>query len=445
MYIKKIQIKNLRAIQDLTLDFENLYAGWHVILGDNGTGKSSVLRAISVALIGNIEVLRLDPTWETWVRIGADKANISIEVIKNPDLDRKSGRGAPTIAEKSIDTIQGTIEIVKEKEENFYKIIDKTPKKPNIHQFLWGTGAGWFSVGFGAFRRFTGGTQSLERLYSGQRKIAAHLTLFKEDVALTEIVVWIKELQLKRDSYKDTNAKMVLDGIQNFYSNNDLLPQGFNLSEIKADGLYFTNQNNVTIHLYELSEGIKSILSLSMELLRNLCVVYDPTEVFQNAAKQRIDCEGVALIDEIDAHLHPAWQTRIGQWFTTAFPKIQFIVTTHSPFICRSCNNPSNEPCGIIWQLKDNTKIKDNKQNWEKIKGDKRNKLVYGNILDAFGTDLFGTDIERSENGQKNIERLSFLSNKRIFDKNFTDAESKELKNLEQIFSTNIINAADII
>ena len=66
-----------------------------------------------------------------------------------------------------------------------------------------------------------------------------------------------------------------------------------------------------------------------------------------------------------------------------------------------------------------------------------RNKLVLGNILDAFGTDLFGTDIERSINGKESIERLSYLSNKRIFDKNFTAEEGKELKNLEQIFIQN--------
>ncbi len=445
MYIQKIQIKNLRAIQDLTLDFGNSYPGWHVILGDNGTGKSSVLRAISVALIGNLEILRLDPTWETWVRIGEKKVSISINIVKKSDFDKKSGSGAPTKGEKKINTVEGTLEIegkleiVKEEEDSVYKIINKSPKNPDIYRFLWGTGAGWFSVGFGAFRRFTGGTQSLERFYSGQRKIAAHLTLFKEDAALTEIVVWIKELQLKSDSYKDTNAKMILDGIRNFYSSNDLLPQGFNLSEMKADGLYFKNQNGVTIHLYELSEGIKSILSLSMELLRNLCAVYDTNDVFKYASEQRIDCEGVVLIDEIDAHLHPAWQTRIGQWFTTAFPNIQFIVTTHSPFICRSCNNKDNEPHGIIWQLKDK------EPNWVKIEGDMRNKLVYGNILDAFSTDLFGTDIERSANGQKNIERLAFLSNKRIFDKSFTPDETIELTNLQNIFSNNLINAADII
>ena len=40
---------------------------------------------------------------------------------------------------------------------------------------------------------------------------------------------------------------------------------------------------------------------------------------------------GVVAIDEVDAHLHPAWQQRIGDWFVERFPVTQFFVTTHSP------------------------------------------------------------------------------------------------------------------
>ena len=47
---------------------------------------------------------------------------------------------------------------------------------------------------------------------------------------------------------------------------------------------------------------------------------------------------GVVIIDEIDAHLHVSWQRRIGSWLTSHFPNIQFIVTTHSPYICRSAD-----------------------------------------------------------------------------------------------------------
>jgi predicted ATP-binding protein involved in virulence len=51
-----------------------------------------------------------------------------------------------------------------------------------------------------------------------------------------------------------------------------------------------------------------------------------------------INRSGVVLIDEIDAHLHPEWQREIGFWLKRRFPKIQFIVTTHSPIICQAAD-----------------------------------------------------------------------------------------------------------
>jgi predicted ATP-binding protein involved in virulence len=44
------------------------------------------------------------------------------------------------------------------------------------------------------------------------------------------------------------------------------------------------------------------------------------------------------LIDEVDAHLHVAWQQNLGFWLTSRFPAIQFLVTTHSPFICQAAS-----------------------------------------------------------------------------------------------------------
>ncbi len=58
-----------------------------------------------------------------------------------------------------------------------------------------------------------------------------------------------------------------------------------------------------------------------------------------------INLPGVVLIDEIDAHLHPSWQVDVGFWFTRYFPQLQFIVTTHSPLVCRAAEK------GSIWRL----------------------------------------------------------------------------------------------
>jgi len=113
-----------------------------------------------------------------------------------------------------------------------------------------------------------------------------------------------------------------------------------------------------------------------------------------------IDLPGVVLIDEIDAHLHPSWQTKIGQWFTRYFPKIQFIVSTHSPLICRAAEN------GSIWRLA----APGSDRPSEEITGTDRERLINGNILDAYGTEMFGANVSISEESNKKLNELADLN-----------------------------------
>ena len=82
-----------------------------------------------------------------------------------------------------------------------------------------------------------------------------------------------------------------------------------------------------TFNLSELSDGYRSMFALAVDLMRWI-------ELFRRDKAEAINLtKGVVLIDEIDAHLHPRWQRQIGFWLTELFPNIQFIVTSHSPFV----------------------------------------------------------------------------------------------------------------
>ncbi|MEU0339977.1 AAA family ATPase [Streptomyces bobili] len=89
---------------------------------------------------------------------------------------------------------------------------------------------------------------------------------------------------------------------------------------------------------------------------------------------------GVVIIDEIDAHLHISWQRRIGPWLTAHFPRIQFIVTTHSPYICQAA-----DPGGLI-----RLPGVDEARPPEVIDQDLYDRVVYGSGDDAVLSDLFG-------------------------------------------------------
>lgn len=432
MYIKEIELTNIRSIRNLHIKFDSP-AGWHVLLGDNGAGKSSVIRAISAAIVGPSEILRLDPNFSTWVTTNEVKASINLVLNRDAGRDKRSGKGGAKGGVKNINEIVcQTIIAQEEGNGRAWKFKDASKYKGGAHAdyYNWGSGDGWFSAAFGPYRRFTGGNQSLENFYIRNPKIGAHLTAFKEDAALTESVVWLKDL-LSRSLFRPNSRETtILDGIHHFINQEDLLPQGFRLEEITPDGPFFTTPDGFKVHLYELSEGIKSVTSLAFELMRLLLDVYSPDEIFTNFLDENPDNDfvpvpGVVLIDEIDAHLHPIWQARIGHWFTRCFPEIQFIVTTHSPIVCRAAIN------GSVWKL---PAPGSHLMPYE-VTGVELNRLLYGDILDAFGTGVFGTEVTRSEAGHEKLQRLAEL-NVSYYRDEATGAERTERSELLQIFPT---------
>lgn len=406
MYIKELEITNIRSIKKLRMTFQNP-AGWHVLLGENGSGKSSIVRAISAALVGPSEILRLDPDFGSWVTVGEKEAMIELKLQKG-DLDRRAGKGGSKKGAKSINEIECITKISQQKDNgrNWY-FTDNSAKKTGDHPsyYNWGAANGWFSAAFGAYRRFTGGDQSLDTFYVRNPKIGAHLTAFKENAALTETVVWLKDLQFRALSNARAEENMILESIRHFINKENLLPDGFKLKEITPDGPMFTIPGDGAVHLYELSEGIKSVASLTFELIRLLLLSYSAQSVFGQFMDNKSDndfipVDGVVLIDEIDAHLHPTWQARVGQWFTRYFPNIQFIVTTHSPLVCRASVK------GSVWRLPAPYEEEEPQQ----IKGVMLNRLLYGDILDALGTGAFGDGITRDRRGLEKLERLAKLN-----------------------------------
>ncbi|OWK45294.1 AAA family ATPase [Fimbriiglobus ruber] len=85
------------------------------------------------------------------------------------------------------------------------------------------------------------------------------------------------------------------------------------------------------VPIYYLSDGYRNMLAMVADIAIR-CATLNPA-----MKKQAIrDTPGVVLIDEIDLHLHPKWQRRVVTDLLAAFPKIQFVATTHSPFIIQS-------------------------------------------------------------------------------------------------------------
>jgi predicted ATPase len=445
MYIKSVHIKNIRSIQELTIDFSKNspdLAGWHVLIGENGSGKTTILRCMALGLLGNGDINSLRIVADSYSKISSDSDEILMTISKDRAFDRFIG--ASNLAKRGENVDEDAMRAFFEKNEALdveVGIIENTPT--HLLQFVtWlerGSGTskeylassyysaeieGFLAVGLGTFRRFSGGKEAWDDVYKTNPRAAALMSLFGEDVALTQIEPWLKTIYLEEFDSGKENFR--LRSIKTLINDQGLLPEGIKLEKIDHNGIYFKDANGADISLHQLSDGYRSLLALVMELIRQLLRVYKENLVFGPilAGGKSIDLPGIVLIDEIDAHLHPSWQTEIGIHLMRLFPKIQFIVTTHSPLICRAAER------GSIWKLPalGTGQV-------EEVTGIDKDRLVFGNVLDAYGTELFGSEPVKFKKNDEKRSRLGKLKMRSALGV-ITEEERAEKLKLEMTLAT---------
>lgn len=398
MHIRRLQIRNVRSIPEFEIQFKaEECAGWHVILGDNGSGKSSVVRALAVVLMGAVNAHASRQDWANWLRAGEDEASVEVAVAHH-DGDSWTGKGRtakkPFLARAEVTRDDGngngppsaTLDYGKGK---------------HAARTLWGHGSGWFSASFGPYRRFSGGDLQMNTLYYSHPRLAPHLSALGEQVATGEALAWLRELHVKALE-GDEHAEQTRESVVRFVNESGLLPHNAKVADVSSAQVTMVDGDGARVSIEEMSDGYRSILSLTLELLRlmeNLCL--GGLHVREDG---KVILPGVVAIDEVDSHLHPAWQKRIGDWFVDRFPETQFIVTTHSPIICRAAAK------GSIWALPS----PGSGGAIRRVIGTDYDRLVDGSILDAYSTELFGHDVLRSARSTEKLAELARLNRKRL-------------------------------
>lgn len=400
MHVRRLAITNIRSIDTFEMRFlpTDKVAGWHVILGSNGAGKSSVVRSLALALAGPKEAVALRQNWNTWARFGESESSIRIQVeCDTKDIFTRTGRRAPsvdvTLDFRPIESDIGGPRI---------EVVASAGGK-KAERSIWGTNRGWFSASFGPFRRFTGGDQAFDRLFFSNPRLASHLSAFGEDVALTEGLRWLRDLRV-RQLEDDAEDGHLLGRLIQFLNASELLPHGATIAEVRSEEVIVLDARGARIVVEQLSDGYRSILSMIFEILRQMTRAYGVSDVLDalDVDSGCVRLPGVVAIDEVDAHLHPTWQKDIGPWFTRCFPEVQFIVTTHSPIICRNATS--------VWRLPK----PGSDERSSRVDGTALNRLIHGSILDAYGTDFFGRDVVRSHESAELLNELAILNRKAV-------------------------------
>lgn len=306
MYLRRIEIENLRAIRELTLDFGTTTQTrrWTVLLGENGCGKSTVLKAIGLVLAGSDALAELLEDPDAWVRNGAKIARVRAEITtaqgetRNLLLEIHRGDRRDAVIRRN---------------QKGLALLDAAIDKADRNYFV---------AGYGAFRR---PPDPLSSSKSGRRARISRAdnigTLFSAASELMSVEQWAFELDYREGK---EGRKVIAEAL------GSLLP-GMSFSRIdKKEFAIWMNTQDGEVRLRNLSEGYQAMAAWAGDIL------YRMTETFSDW-KSPLHSRGVLIIDEMDLHLHPVWKRSFVDFLNRAFPNLQIIATTHSPLSIQQC------------------------------------------------------------------------------------------------------------
>ncbi|MDP2188804.1 MAG: AAA family ATPase [Sphingobacteriaceae bacterium] len=327
MKIKSIRVKNYRGFKERDFSFDDHF---NVIIGNNATGKTALLDALALSM--STFFLGIDGHYSKTIK-KQDVRKMDFELTKEKNLPvqiEATGefRQQAYTWLRELSTIEGTtkklgqsLELQK-KAKLIQKEIQNGSDTPLPVFAYYGTGRLWKESGGIKTKpkssRFDGYFQAAEPLVQSKTFMAWMKT---QEIAI---------LQKNKDAGLLNVVKACvgtfLEGTSRVFF--DVEEDTMCLETITQNG------RTKSVYWNMLSDGYRNVIAMSADLAYR-CVTLNPHLGIHAAA----EAEGIVLIDELDLHLHPKWQRTIVESFKKAFPKLQFITTTHSPFIIQSLQN----------------------------------------------------------------------------------------------------------
>jgi len=290
--IERIHLSEIRGFRDLTLDLlqaESAPRLRTLIIGKNGTGKSTLLRAISLCIAQDVEALGLTST-----PLGR--------------LETRGPKGRVELQLRLADSYQLT------------KRFDVLPDYPFLpdNPFTSGLGTGngvdFFVCGYGAGRYGTKTEPS-----PGYRASAAVSSLFRYEQALLDPELTLYRL---KSVFGSSIYDRTLAGLKRALG----LSEEDDVSPHKGGGIEVSGPSvGGTIPFESWADGYRLTFSWILDLYG--------WAMQAEAIDEEGHVRGILLIDEIEQHLHPSMQAEILPRLSELFPRMQIFATTHSPLV----------------------------------------------------------------------------------------------------------------
>lgn len=331
MKINTISIKNYRNFE--TISFE-LNQHFTVLVGDNASGKTTVLDAIAIAM-------------GTFL-LGIDVARLNAKSIAPKDIRTKTinGQARPQLpveitasgkynGQQLLDWTRNIDEITAKTTTKFAKAQHvKQLAQTLLTQSRLGENASFPLIVYHGTGRLWAQHETPNYIVNTEGVQKGYDKCLSPKSSSEAFLSWYKTYEDEVNKFNRTDDKLLLEVLKSTIL--AMVPQWQNIAYSNKEGDLigtFINQEGVQEQLAygQLSDGYRNTIGMVADLAYR-CIQLNPHLKEQAVQKT----EGIVLIDELDLHLHPNWQRTIVADLKRIFPNVQFVATTHSPFIYQS-------------------------------------------------------------------------------------------------------------
>lgn len=339
MYLKSLTLSHMKRVEHLHLDFLEADGSprmWTVLIGENGTAKTTILQAIALTAAGRMWVNDLArPVMGGFARAGGKGPPMTIEArytFSKLERQKQLHTGAVNLPPETtlysrvtLDPNETTLQAFDRYEPgDASESVALTPLERSRAEGR----AHWFVAAYGVNR----GLPSGEAPDLSRPAIDRLRPFFSPRLALTSIDF------IDMFGPKSDKGKRYTRALNDILIGTGLLPEDIVGVELRGRSgarrpadIPFRNQfiqkvggREVKVPMNGAAHGMQSTLAWIADLVGHV--------MFETSARvEAADLEGLILLDEIDLYLHPLWQRRIVSALRKVFPLLQFVVTTHSP------------------------------------------------------------------------------------------------------------------